>query len=786
MGALVKQAGRTRRWGWRILLLLLPLLGLLCLAGLLLVQGLNKAQPAQFIPINLHSTLAADYRANPNPYSLPGLNLNIIWDTISHREPDAADLDERRSNLLNSLQTPVAYTASSTCQGSYTIYPHQDTWLDSANPTTAYGAETRLYLGREDSRIKRLLLYFAINEAIPAGTFIQQAHLEMKSTEPIATVSPAVSLINLTGPFTEATTTWANQPESYLPYRTTEQITGNIYTWDVTDIINDWLSNRQPAGGLVLEPAPALNTTLSFYSREAKVIETGSAANQPGPHLTIDCGESLPQPEAIAAAVTPTPTQPGSILPTIATPTPAPVTPAATIPAPSPTAIASLPATPTAIPSLPATPTAIASLPATPTAIPSLPATPTAIASLPANTPTPAPSVLPGTPTPAPTQPTSLPLPTATHTPKPDDPTKTATPTTTQTTTSTATAIPTNTATPTPLPSLSINDASVIEGSAGTVNALFTVSLAGDSSHVVTVNYTTADNTATTPVDYTASSGALTFAPGVTTQPITVVIQSDTIDEPNETFWVNLSSVNNAAISDGQGVGTIIDDDLTGGDCLTPTTVLTTVADAAIYSNQPNNSFGTATNLETKPTSSNPINSLIRFDLGSIPANVTITCAALQLYQTSVPNNGQNINLYRLTNAWTETQATWNQRQTGASWNTAGGDFDSALVASFVPNTANQRVNLTSLAQFWLGNPGLNNGLLLQAQDVGNNANITYASRENGSNPPPRLAVEYTANITNTGVIASKGISSSQGGEPMLEGKGGAALPAIYLPLITK
>src|SRR5262249_41687553 len=77
----------------------------------------------------------------------------------------------------------------------------------------------------------------------------------------------------------------------------------------------------------------------------------------------------------------------------------------------------------------------------------------------------------------------------------------------------------------------------------------------------VTVDWATADGSATAGSDYTAASGTLTFAPGETSKTFTVAVIGDTTDEPNETFLVNLSNAANATISDGQGVGTITADD---------------------------------------------------------------------------------------------------------------------------------------------------------------------------------------------------------------------------------
>jgi len=111
-------------------------------------------------------------------------------------------------------------------------------------------------------------------------------------------------------------------------------------------------------------------------------------------------------------------------------------------------------------------------------------------------------------------------------------------------------------------PTLAINDVSVTEGNAGTANATFTVSLSATSAQTVTVSYATANGTATAPGDYTSiASTTLTFAPGVTSQTVTVVVQGDTLAEGNETFFVNLSAPVNATITDTQGIGTIVDDE---------------------------------------------------------------------------------------------------------------------------------------------------------------------------------------------------------------------------------
>ena len=108
-----------------------------------------------------------------------------------------------------------------------------------------------------------------------------------------------------------------------------------------------------------------------------------------------------------------------------------------------------------------------------------------------------------------------------------------------------------------PPPAIAINDVTVDEG-AGT--ATFTVSLNTASGLPVSVNYSMANGTAGA-ADFTAGSGTLNFAAGVTTQTIVVPILEDTLDELNETFTVNLASPTNATIADSQGIGTILDND---------------------------------------------------------------------------------------------------------------------------------------------------------------------------------------------------------------------------------
>lgn len=113
------------------------------------------------------------------------------------------------------------------------------------------------------------------------------------------------------------------------------------------------------------------------------------------------------------------------------------------------------------------------------------------------------------------------------------------------------------------IPAISIGDASVTEGNAGTITAKFAVTLSSPSNQTVTVKYDTAAASATAPKDFTTTTGTLTFAAGTTSQTVSISVKGDVLDELNETFLVNLSNPTNATLSDNQAVGTIIDDDAT-------------------------------------------------------------------------------------------------------------------------------------------------------------------------------------------------------------------------------
>jgi hypothetical protein len=124
---------------------------------------------------------------------------------------------------------------------------------------------------------------------------------------------------------------------------------------------------------------------------------------------------------------------------------------------------------------------------------------------------------------------------------------------------------------------LRISDAvAVTEGNTGTVNAGFTVTRSGGPGLSISVNFSTADDTASAAGgDYVPTSGTLNFAPGETTKTIIVPVKGDRRGEFTETFFVNLTNAVNGDILDAQGIGTIIDDEPTVSIAGGPTVTVT-------------------------------------------------------------------------------------------------------------------------------------------------------------------------------------------------------------------
>ncbi|OYY76284.1 MAG: hypothetical protein B7Y61_18450, partial [Rhizobiales bacterium 35-66-30] len=110
-------------------------------------------------------------------------------------------------------------------------------------------------------------------------------------------------------------------------------------------------------------------------------------------------------------------------------------------------------------------------------------------------------------------------------------------------------------------PVVSIADATLAEGNAGTSDFAFTVTLDKAATGLVSVQYATANGIASAGSDYAAQTGTLTFAAGETSKVVHIQVTGDTAVEANETFTVKLSAPTGATLGHATATGTILNDD---------------------------------------------------------------------------------------------------------------------------------------------------------------------------------------------------------------------------------
>ena len=110
------------------------------------------------------------------------------------------------------------------------------------------------------------------------------------------------------------------------------------------------------------------------------------------------------------------------------------------------------------------------------------------------------------------------------------------------------------------LPRLSISSVTLVEGN-DNGNFVFDVSISAAHDEIVTVDYETRDDTAGKDIDYIQSTGTVSIPVGERRAQITIGIIGDDLKEADESFKVVLSNPKNATISNGEGIGTIRNDD---------------------------------------------------------------------------------------------------------------------------------------------------------------------------------------------------------------------------------
>jgi VCBS repeat-containing protein len=112
-----------------------------------------------------------------------------------------------------------------------------------------------------------------------------------------------------------------------------------------------------------------------------------------------------------------------------------------------------------------------------------------------------------------------------------------------------------------PAPTVSVSDATIVEGNGGIATAVFKVTLSEAAGKIEAVTYATAAGTAQAGSDFTPVTGTVTFLEDQVEHTVSVPVLGDTSVEPNETFVLNLTRASDATLLKGQGAATIVNDD---------------------------------------------------------------------------------------------------------------------------------------------------------------------------------------------------------------------------------
>ncbi len=187
----------------------------------------------------------------------------------------------------------------------------------------------------------------------------------------------------------------------------------------------------------------------------------------------------------------------------------------------------------------------------------------------------------------------------------------------------------------------------------------------------------------------------------------------------------------------------------------------TTVRDTFLDSANATANYGSGVRMKVRSISGINYRPLIYFDLSTIPAGSTIRSATLNLYMDTyshLPDQSPRISIYKVKQDWAEMEATWNNRTSSASWNTAGcessADRDTSESAYKVVSAISTWYdwNVTSLVQGWVSSPTSNRGMLL----VSNTSREVrfYTSNDVDVRFHPYLRIDYIATAGPTATTA--------------------------------
>ncbi len=177
--------------------------------------------------------------------------------------------------------------------------------------------------------------------------------------------------------------------------------------------------------------------------------------------------------------------------------------------------------------------------------------------------------------------------------------------------------------------SVSVGNVTQIASASGVTNFVFPVTLSGALSQAITVHYATVDGTASALAgNYDATSGTLTFNPGVLTQFVTVAVHGSTINLPSETFSVVLSNPTVVFLGNATGTGTILS-----------STAQAAQASAANSNNSQSSSTPSSSNTSTGNTSSTSSGTGSSSSGATSPTSLFASSATTTTTSTSAPKS---------------------------------------------------------------------------------------------------------------------------------------------------
>lgn len=301
-----------------------------------------------------------------------------------------------------------------------------------------------------------------------------------------------------------------------------------------------------------------------------------------------------------------------------------------------------------------------------------------------------------------------------------------------------------------PLPELTINDVAVTEGNGGTTNASFTVTLNPASAGTVTVNYTTADDTATSGISSFSNSSGITInsSGNATPYPATIAVAGITGTVTKVTATLNgfnhtyTNDVDMLLVGPG-GQSVVLMSDVANAEISSGLTI--TFDDAA--SPMPSGSALTSTSYSPTNVADGEGS-----DTYSAPAPGSGYGSALSVFNSIAPNGTWNLFIVddftgdggSVTGGWTLTFTT-----TGGDYNFTSGmlTFTPGVTTQPIVVTVNGDQTVESNETYFVNLSGATNAVILDAQGLG-----TITNDDGVILAPPTNVVATATATTNVNI----------------------------------